>query len=64
MQGAKVLEGVRARIGGPAFFRALRGYLEARRNGLGSTRELLGALDDADPADLATALRSRFPRIL
>ena len=64
VQGSQVLDAIRNRVGGPAFFRALRGYLAAHRNGFGSTAELLAALDAVDPADLTTTLRSRFPRIL
>ncbi len=59
-----MLETIRRRVGSPAFFRALRGYLAEHRNELGSTRELLAALDAVDPADLVSTLRSRFPRIL
>jgi hypothetical protein len=64
VQGSQVLEAIRRRAGSPAFFRALRGYLAEHRNGMGSTRELLAALDAIDPADLASTLRARFPRIL
>jgi hypothetical protein len=64
VQGSRVLEAIRARVGSPAFFRALRGYLDEHRNGLGTTRELLAALDAIDPVDLSSTLRPRFPRIL
>jgi hypothetical protein len=64
VQGARVLDAIRRRAGDAAFFGALRGYLEERRHGFGSTAELLAALDAVDPRDLAVTLRSRFPRIL
>ncbi len=64
MQGSQVLETIRRRVGGPAFFRAMRTYLAAHRIGFGSTAALLAAFDAVDPADLAARLRPRFPRIL
>ena len=59
-----MLEAIRARVGSRAFFRVLRGYLAEHRNGIGTTQELLAALDAIDPADLASTLQARFPRIL
>ena len=64
VQGSQVLEAIRRRVGGPAFFRAMRTYLAAHRFGFGSTASLLAAFDAVDPADLAARLRPRFPRIL
>jgi hypothetical protein len=64
VQGSGVLNAIRKRAGNSAFFGALRGYLADHRQGIGSTRALLAALDAVDPADLATRLQPRFPRIL
>lgn len=64
VQGSRVLDAIRRRAGDAAFFGALRGYLDERRHGFGSTAELLAALDAVDPADLPVTLRPRFPRIL
>ena len=64
VQGSLVLESIRRSIGTSAFFGAMRTYLAEHRNGIGSTRQLLATFDAADPGDLATRLRPRFPRIL
>ncbi len=64
VQGSRVLDTIRRRTGDKAFFAALRGYLDERRGGLGSTRALLAALDAVDPADLTMRLAPRFPRTL
>ncbi len=64
VQGGRLLDDVRHRVGSAAFFGALRGYLGAHRFGLGSTRALIAALDAVDPRDLAAAWRSRFPQLL
>jgi hypothetical protein len=64
VQGGRLLLDVRNRVGSTVFFRALRGYLAAHRFGLGSTRELIAALDEADPRDLARIWEPRFPSLL
>ncbi|MCU0482777.1 MAG: hypothetical protein MUC54_00635 [Chloroflexi bacterium] len=64
VQGGRLLADVRNRVGSPVFFRALRGYLAAHRFGLGSTRELIAALDAVDPRDLARLWAPRFPSLL
>ncbi|MBP1705161.1 MAG: metallopeptidase [Chloroflexi bacterium] len=64
VQGGRLLLDVRKRVGSTAFFRALRSYLDAHRFGLGSTRELIASLDEADPRDLARLWEPRFPSLL
>ena len=64
VQGGRLLDGERRRVGNARFFRALRGYVAAHRFGFGSTRGLIAALDGVDPRNLAAAWRSRFPRVL
>jgi hypothetical protein len=64
VQGGRLLLDVRNRVGKTAFFGALRGYLAAHRFGMGSTRELIAALDEVDPRDLARLWEPRFPSLL
>lgn len=64
VQGGRVLDAIRRRMGTPAFFGALRTYLDEHRNGIGGTAALLATLDAATVRDLAAELRARFPRIL
>jgi hypothetical protein len=63
-QGSQVLDVIRTRVGGPGLCRTLSRHLADDPDGFGSTTELLTALDAGHPTDLATTLRSRFPRIL
>jgi hypothetical protein len=64
VQGGRLLLDVRNRVGSTAFFGALRGYLAAHRFGFGSSRELIAALDEVDPRDLARLWEARFPSLL
>jgi hypothetical protein len=64
VQGGRLLRDVRTRVGSTVFFRALRTYLAEHRFGLGSTRELIAALDEVDPRDLARLWEGRFPSLL
>lgn len=63
IQGGNLLDDARRRMGDDAFWAALRGYLDAHRFGIGSTRALLDALDAATPRDLAAWWRPRFPTL-
>jgi hypothetical protein len=63
VQGGNLLDDQRRRMGSAAFWRGLRAYLAANRWQLGSTRELLDALDDASPLNLEPAFRPRFPSL-
>jgi hypothetical protein len=64
VQGGRLLDDVRHRVGNAAFFGALRGYVAAHRFGFGSTRALIAALDAVDQRDLTVLWRSRFPQLL
>jgi hypothetical protein len=61
VQGGKLLDDLRRRMGTDRFWAALRTYLEANRNGIAGTKALLEALRDASPVDLLPLLRPRFP---
>lgn len=63
IQGGNLLDDARRRMGDDAFWTALRGYLDAHRFGIGSTRALLDALDAATPRDLAAWWWPRFPTL-
>jgi hypothetical protein len=63
VQGGLLLDGVRQRMGSKAFWGAMRAYLEANRNGLGGTRQLLEALQAGSSVDLLPLLRPRFPTL-
>jgi aminopeptidase N len=64
VQGGRVLEALRRKMGPSAFWAGIRDYLAANRFGMGGTRLLLDTLDAHTPRDLVGPLRSRFPRIL
>ncbi len=64
VQGGRLLDDVRRHVGNASFFGALRRYAAAHRFGFGSTQALIVALDAVDPRNLASAWRSRFPRLL
>jgi hypothetical protein len=63
VQGGRLLDDVRRRMGTKAFWKAMGGYLEANRYGLGGTRQLLDALQAGTSADLTQLLRPRFPSL-
>lgn len=60
VQGDAWLLDYRDRAGSQAFWRGVRAYFEDYRHGLGGTRQLLGALDEAAGR---TTVHSRFPRL-
>jgi hypothetical protein len=63
VQGGKLLDDLRARMGTNVFWKAMGAYLEAHRHGLGGTKPLLDALNEASPRDLMPLIRSRFPNL-
>jgi hypothetical protein len=63
IQGGNLLDRARQRMGGVAFWPALRRYVADHRFGLVPTRTLLDALDAATPLDLRSWWRSRFPSL-
>ena len=64
VQGGRVLDQLRHRMGATAFWAGIRDYLTTNRFGLGGTRLLLETLDAHTPLDLLAPLRPRFPRLL
>jgi len=63
VQGGNLLDDLRRRMGNTLFWDALREYVADNRWTLGSTRELLDALDDATRLNLVPTLRPRFPSL-
>jgi hypothetical protein len=63
VQGGRLLDDVRRRMGTDRFWATLRTYIDANRNGIAGTRPLLQALRDASPVDLLPLLRPRFPSL-
>ncbi|OGO56337.1 MAG: hypothetical protein A2V85_10875 [Chloroflexi bacterium RBG_16_72_14] len=63
IQGGNLLDNARRRMGGAAFWAALRGYVADHRWELVHTRTLLDALDDATLLHLATSWDARFPTL-
>jgi hypothetical protein len=63
VQGGRVLDELRRRMGTGAFWSALRGYLNTYRNDVGGTKELLDALRAGSTVNLLPVLRSRFPSL-
>ncbi len=64
VQGGRVLDSLRRRMGGPAFWAGIRDYLATNRFGLGGTKLLLDTLDAHTSLNLVGPIRPRFPRIL
>jgi len=64
VQGGRLLDGLRRRMGPSAFWAAVRDYLTANRFGLGGTKLLLDTLDAHTTLDLLGPIRYRFPRLL
>lgn len=63
VQGGLFLDDLRRRMGSSRFWKALAGYLETNRLGVGSTRQLLEAIRAESPVDLLPLLRARFPTL-
>ena len=63
IQGGALIDDARRRMGDTAFWRAMRGYVEANRFGLSGTRSLLDALDAATSENLRARYAARFPTI-
>jgi hypothetical protein len=64
VQGGRVLEQLRRRMGATAFWAGIRDYVATNRFELGGTRLLLETLDAHTPLNLLPSLRPRFPRLL
>ncbi len=64
VQGGRLLDKLRRRMGGTAFWAGIRDYLATNRFGVGGTKLLLETLDAHTPLDLTGPIRPRFPRIL
>jgi hypothetical protein len=63
VQGGRVLDELRRRMGSGAFWAALRAYLTEYRDDIGGTRQLLEALRAGTEVNLLPILRSRFPTL-
>jgi hypothetical protein len=63
VQGGRVLDDLRRRMGSAAFWAALRAYVNAYRDDIGGTKQLLEALRAGTKVDLLPVLRSRFPSL-
>lgn len=64
VQGGRVLDQLRRRMGPTAFWAGIRDYLATNKFGLGGTRLLLETLDAHTSLDLLPSLRPRFPELL
>ena len=63
VQGGRVLDELRQRMGSGAFWKALRAYLDEFRDDIGGTRQLLETLRAGTEVNLLPVLRSRFPSL-
>ena len=63
VQGGRLLDDVRRKMGTATFWAALRAYLSANRDGIAGTKTLLDALRGASSVDLLPLLRPRFPSL-
>lgn len=63
VQGGRLLDDLRRRMGTKKFWAAMGSYLEANRYGLGGTRQLLDALQAGSSVNLLPLIRPRFPSL-
>jgi hypothetical protein len=63
VQGGRVLDSLRQRMGTTAFWTAMRAYLNEYRGEIAGTKELLETLRAGTKANLLPVLRSRFPSL-
>ena len=64
IQGGNLLDTARQQMGSTAFWAALKGWADANRYRIATTKSLLDALDAATPIDLGkTLFAPRFPRL-
>ncbi len=61
--GGNLLDDLRRRMGNAAFFGALRSYLDEHRFGLGSSADLVEALDAATPLDVRAFIGHLLPSL-
>lgn len=63
IQGGNLLDDVRKKVGSAAFFAGLNAYIDAYRFGLGSSKSLLDAIDEATAENLRPTYAPRFPSL-
>ncbi|HET8786309.1 MAG TPA: hypothetical protein VFM38_11790 [Candidatus Limnocylindrales bacterium] len=63
IQGGKLLNLLRQKMGTTLFWATMRSYVEANRFQIGSTKDLLDTLRAASPVDLTPSLEARFPSL-
>jgi len=63
VQGSRLLDQIRARMGSHAYWAAIRRYISAHRHGFGGTKLLLASLDEATTLDLRPLYAPRFPKL-
>ena len=63
VQGGGFLDDVRQRMGTKPFWEALGAYVEANRNGIGGTKQLLDVLRAGSDVNLMPLLKARFPSL-
>jgi hypothetical protein len=63
VQGGLLLDDLRGTMGSKAFWKALAGFVEANRNRLVDTKDLLEALRHGTRVNLLPTLRARFPSL-
>lgn len=63
IQGGNLIDDIRREIGNEAFWSALRGWADAHRGRIASTKSLLEALNDAAGGAWTMRLEQRFPRL-
>jgi hypothetical protein len=61
VQGGLLLDELRREMGTALFWAAMSDYIEAHRNGIGGTRDLLEALRAGTSENLLPLLKARFP---
>lgn len=63
VRGSQLFDSIRDDMGNTAFWAAVRGYVEAYRNKIGSTSALFDALDAATPLDLRPRIEALLPSV-
>ncbi len=63
VRGGRMLDEIRRALGSDVFWAAMRGYIEAHRFGLGSTGELIDALDAVTPRDIRADYAPLLPSL-
>ena len=63
VRGSQLFDSIRDDMGNAAFWTAVRGYVEAYRDKIGSTRALFDALDAATPLNLKPRIEALLPSV-